>query len=334
MANNCLITKLKGTVQNDSLPYLNALMLEVNAGKSIFISVGTAPIDTSVKLVGNGHFESVNGVDLGKTYSFPGTNAAGIFAVSDGASCNVHITPKYNFDSLQLQGRSAGYGGIDDAIIDLSQFIYNNTLHNRPFYNLGISKFVSTNIEALNSIAEAPITINVSGGTFMESVNDVCLDTLLLAMDTNPKNQAAIQQTTSINVTIQNNTFAGTNTRTAPYINLSTLDSMVNIIKGNFRIGMKGDIKYLYKVVHDNTTDSTVYTEAVFYPQVTGSLEELVSFAQSKGRTTGKINIEFLPRWINVTYQGQSLSNLTITSSAKNYIAWDAQGNITIGDNA
>ena len=334
MANDCLVTKLKGTIQNENLPYFNALLVEVNARKSISINPGSAPINTSVKLVGNGHLESVNGVDLGKTYSFPGTGAVGIYAVSDGESCKVHITPKYTFDSLLLQGNASEYEGVEDGILDLSQFIYNNTLYNRPFYNLKALKLVFTNIESLNSIAEAPINFVVGGGTFMESVNDICLDSFLLAMDTNPKNQAVLQQTSALALVIQNNTLVGTNTRTAPYINLSTLDAMVNVIKSNFRIGMKGDIKYLYKVVHDGVTAPTVYTEAVFYPYVTGSLEELVSFAQSKGRTTGKINIEFLPRWINVTYQGQSLSNLTITASAKNYIAWDAQGNITIGNNA
>lgn len=335
MANECLVTKLKGNVQNDNLPYFNALLFEVSAGKKISVNVGITPINASAKLVGNGHFETSNGTNIGKTYSFPSTGEVSIYAVSDGSSCKVYITPKYNFDYLSLTGLTdTAISGIDDGIIDISQFIYNNTVGNRPFRSLHLRRFVFNNIESLNSIAEAPMYVIVSGGQFMESVSDICLDTFLLAMDTNPKNQYYLQTYEFLSIIIQNNFITGTETRTAPYINLSTLDSMTNVIKGNLRVGMKGDIKYLYKVVHDSDASHTVFTESAFYLDITGSLEELVSFAQSKGRATGKINIEFLPKLINVTYQGQSLSNLTIPASSKNYISWDAQGNITIGNNA
>jgi hypothetical protein len=119
--NDCLVTKLKGTVQNDNLPKLGVLKFYVPASTDQYIGLGAiASSDASnpCKIVGNGVDRAIQILPI----------ADGIVPISEGGY--YEITNKYCLAKITFSFALAASTPNDKAL-DISEFNY------CPLVNLG-----------------------------------------------------------------------------------------------------------------------------------------------------------------------------------------------------
>ena len=96
--------------------------------------------------------------------------------------------------------------------------------------------------------------------------------------------------------------------------------------------GLKGNLKYI-----NNSAQTVLIYLDEFVSNITGTLEEFVTYAQSKGKTTGSFGLRWASKYPNVTqlYNGvaKSLTELAslglVPNKEESIFSWDAQGNIT-----
>lgn len=297
---DCLVTKLKGTVDNEFLPPYDSASItflphETNAVFNII-----AP-NAVLKLAGNAEiWDTDNDVSLGKTATIKSSASSytHLAITPCDSDCVLFITPKYGqrLPALKFFAPSIGFD-IGDlkyfsdvatvympdpaAVVPTNNNVYGNI---NDINGSGITKLrlLSDNIEGdINSLLDSYLNksslteFSVSGGNLECTLGDWSAFTGI---------------TTTFNISTPKATGV-----------FSSLASMPNLTRCRFSIQM---------------------------PLITGSVEDFVAIAKTRG--AGSLRIDNIKRILpNITYNGVPIStNSDVADSAKT-ISWDASGNIT-----
>lgn len=128
MSKNCFLTRLKGTVDNNSLPVLGALMIHVSASSARkVITVYTGSTGTTAKAIG-GNFVDNSGNVLGDTLTIP-ANSNYTMYIAAPTECDVVIYNKYVLGGMTMQSPSA-------KLMDYSFDCVGNDYNGSLFVNL------------------------------------------------------------------------------------------------------------------------------------------------------------------------------------------------------
>ena len=101
----CLITKLNGTINNDSILKLGELRLSfTSTGSSKELSIGLKE-SQKLSIIGNGYFTDASGLNLGKTIDTSVGGTTTTFHVSDG-EFELSIPNKYKLSGLKVKNCS------------------------------------------------------------------------------------------------------------------------------------------------------------------------------------------------------------------------------------
>lgn len=310
---NCLVTKLKGSVDNDNLPIYNSIGFILKAGYSLSFSLGNLPFSFKIIVSGDGELKKDNTTSYGKSFEWVSENGdiqySGpnrIYAYS--TDCKVTLTNiKYTFDYIELIGNNGNW------VVDPNQFIFNTSTHKeRQKHTFSINGARFTNKMNISSIVSYSSMFRVIN-CYLVSGDDIgnVFDGMLSCVA--PK----------MNI----------NTGGRGLLNASSLIGHSEITK--LGVGLLGDIKYLAETSIATDGSVSIYLHAGYsgtQTWTTGSIEGLVEAYIQKGVTSGTLNIEFPSYFGAVTYQETPLSEHTeITSTNKSIVSWDAQGNITWG---
>lgn len=165
MSTNCLVTKLKSEVSNDSLGYINSFKFQVSENKAITL-VRRKDDDTGetavahLKIVGNGVFsDSTFEANLG-TELFNNTERTVYVKTSQG--CTVHVFDNYSLVAFNGPQNT----NLTNIIFDISAFNYRNRL-----------KYIMTDVRTDGSIIGNVTQISDDITQFKLSGSDVVLDT-------------------------------------------------------------------------------------------------------------------------------------------------------------
>lgn len=130
MANNCLVTKLKGAVDNDSLPEYGKVKIKINDGDVAPFYWGTTP--GTMKVTGSLYFTNQAGDNLGKTMEISSTLSS--YRISSGEGYLIlpykYTLPTY-IDFSFLKSR---------VVFDIHDFAYSNFIHYNDTINLSETK--------------------------------------------------------------------------------------------------------------------------------------------------------------------------------------------------
>ena len=295
---NCLVTKLKGTVDNEFLPLYDSagitfLPHETNAVFSII-----AP-NAVLKLAGNAEiWDADDNISLGKvtTLGSSATHYYHLAITPCDSDCVLFITPKYgqSLPGLKFDSPSEGFdigdlkyfSNIATIYLPGPEFPANNNVYGNinDINGAGITKLrlSSDNIEGdINSLLDSYLNKSsltefiVSGGNLECTLGDWSAFTGIT-------------------------TGFGVSTPKATGI-FSSLASMPNLSRCRFNIQM---------------------------PLITGSVEDFVAIAKLRG--AGSLRIDNIKRILpNITYNGVPISTNSDVADGAKTISWDASGNIT-----
>lgn len=295
MANDCLVKRLKGVVDNANLPVYNALKLEVANGNDVAkVIFGGVPVGSKITAAGSIHFTNEQGSeDLGKEITVENTPVT--FFVSAGSG-NVFIENKYSINYF--------YCVSPRVSVNIREFAYNTG----SFLTLGDGLGVTSHMNAYGDISN-----NAFKWTNMQfgSNGDI---------------------TGSINKTIES--FGEQLLELALYntnidFNLALLQQCPNLIQ-SFTTSRKtyGDISNF-----GFTKVTNVYINPDVANVLTGSIENLVANKIASGSTSGEFTLPWCSTFTKVTFNNKTLQqNVTegaIRQAGDTKFTWDAQGNIT-----
>lgn len=306
----CLVTKLKGTVNNNSLPKIGELRIKFRKVSSPSVDsqyLNLSIINTqSITIVGDGYFtDSTLSQNKGTTLSITGNN--NIVYVSN-TNCEVSIPNKYNITDLNLGNNSKR---IFNKELDLDQLKYSplNSI-NAPYVNLIGGLDSLKNITSLMSIIMQGS--NVTGN--ISSLKNLTLLKTLDLVNTNVigdlDNLKGLTSLTSIY--LNNTNIAG------DISSLSGLTSLNNLSLGN--TNAIGDISSL-----QNLTSLASLNLGCVNTMITGNIDifksftKLSSLALKYSKLSG--DIATLPsscRFLSMQFdKGSSVTWSTRPSSAK-----------------
>jgi hypothetical protein len=176
---NCLVTKLKGSVNNDSLPIYGAFKLKVVGNTELYFTDDASIISFDFEIIGDGHFCSNNTYsdDLGKTITaktvWVATSTSCILVVKDAyklarSSMSTAVEGDFSFlnyrDCVRIQFRVTqnATGVIDTKFENCTHFniLVNSGNNNKMAFDLGIFSN-STTIQYLtgrNGIAHGSLS--------------------------------------------------------------------------------------------------------------------------------------------------------------------------------
>jgi len=99
---NCLVTKLKGVVDNDNLPILNAFCIEVNdSDNHNVISIRNKTNAVTAKVVGNGGGVSLTNGDYVTELNIPADPWPRSIYLKKGSNYKVYLSNKFDIDTIQ-----------------------------------------------------------------------------------------------------------------------------------------------------------------------------------------------------------------------------------------
>lgn len=155
MANDCLVTKLKATVDNSNLKKLGVIKMHVTVSANAIIAMAAESIALAqgmkLKAYGDGYFtDSTRAINMGKEINFTGT------AYPAAGEYDIEIINKYNVATLSMNN-------ITIKDIDFSDFAYtdlnalagfsdtaNVNYNNIPDFNKIIATTLSNRLGKLN----------------------------------------------------------------------------------------------------------------------------------------------------------------------------------------
>ena len=113
---NCLVTKLKGSVNDESLRRLGEMKLHVDSVSNSVIFSLNLDADVTIRIVGNGYFVSNDNTNLGKTIATKNYDNKDIKA--NGSNFDVFISNKDTIKGIYLT----------NVVFDLSELAYCTSL--------------------------------------------------------------------------------------------------------------------------------------------------------------------------------------------------------------
>lgn len=301
---NCLVTKLKGTVNNDTLPKLGVLKMKASPVTISHASQATMKLTTNdtitVKALGGGYFS-----DRGYEYIETDKLTEKVINASNNvtlyfknASYDVEVTNKYSITSITIN--IAYINAMSVLSFDLSELAYCNNLTNVSIEYTNCTGDLSL-LSALPSLVEFDAT---GSEQLTGDIISVC----------------GISSLTGFRVSgsgiIGNIGSFGNSNITAFAIGDTNVEGDIAGISGSriktmflLKSKVTGNIESLAPMVQ---LTSIYCTHAI-----NGTVEGLAQGMINNGRTSGTLTIT-TPSGA-VTYQGQGRGGYTITFSGSNY---------------
>lgn len=305
MSNNCLVTKLKGAVQNENLPIYNVAFISISSRINNFGCYFSTGSNGNVKLTSKVPF-------------LPFGTQTKVIEYTISANSSLYFTIEASdFTS-------------DEEMKDLI------TIEN--YYNCKMAITYNGNYSK-SLFAELAPYQNV------ESLLKVCP----LELASIPKNNHSID----VNDATYYLTFNNLDDSSANFGNYGKYFMMPNIevITGDSSEGAllidgtddysDSNLLYLGGCFHGQTTHLPYKLRFLYAAWLQGRIEDFVSMAIAKGRTTGALIVAGLTYGDGVTYNGKTLHThfnenvlpmLGGGSGAGYCFVWDAAGNITLSD--
>ena len=305
MSNNCLVTKLKGTVQNDNLPLYNTLFADWvgytssedpsnNKVTSLCIGVSSdSPNNVVVKSKANFHMDTIAGSTLNEVMLVPGEKRVLVFIYNEIGTAPISelvcITGVYGTYEI------ASYSGTNDS---------------------GLLEFKDTAKNRINDYLEC-CPINVFGSYIPAEGSTVNVNYpldnikfLSLNID-NPDTIEGRNRRVIFNSPISPNieviqTYPSVNAY-HPVIRVSDIkNTNIKVLTGNERLdGTVADLPSTLMALKAGAFNTSL---------LTGDLIDFVTNARAKGRTSGHLVIATgTIKSSVVTYQGTSIKDLIAT---------------------
>ena len=293
--NECLVTKLKGTVDNDDLLKYGEFKFKFNADPGNVITISNVKTNSVYKIKGEGYFTDSTGVqNYGKEF----TAAAGeAYFIATGVG---EVICQHKYDMNLFTVVRGTYGSTE---MNVEDFSYSS--NNITYLVIGNSK-LRGQVTKLNG----KVNNAFSAELFDDQENLASfVRTFLDATNTSETNHI-LQLKQDFNANINN-------------VNLNMFEGRIDL---DVRVsGAYGDFKYI-----GDTRATAWYTPMSTAPRITGSLEEFVQRAIASGRPNG-ITLSYPKHYTNLTYQGTPLSeNANIPDVGQIRINWTDQGEVII----
>lgn len=315
MSNNCLVTKLKGSVDNDSLSKIGEIKITIAPGNTTaeclaLISGITDPSYPYARIVGDANFLDPNGGIIGKSLTWGDIKG-------DGISGNrVRVSPSNSEVTLFINVRynAIFFTGEKDTSHRMSMNIDEFAFNSNTFEYFTPTDYFGTNgISVSGDVSKLKLTIGLSpnmltltGPNLYGSINDLL-----------ERSSSYIQRLSTYNSKVRIDLSS---------ISWGSFTSLSIIFLGGETYGdfaVFGNIpllNYLYA-----TSNGAM-------AHLTGSIEGFVENAKTRG--AGSVKLPWPMNFTEVTYGGVKLPVATGTEggpihSADNTLNWDAQGNIT-----
>jgi hypothetical protein len=315
MSTNCLVTKLKGSVDNDNLSKIGEIKITIAPDDTIAECLALLPSSTDpsysyARIVGDANFLDSNGGIIGKSLTYGDVISGGI------SESKMRISPSESEVILFVNVRYNAIsftGSIDKSnrmSMEIDEFEYNS--NSFDYFTL-TNYFGTQGISASGDVSKLKLTIGRSPNL------------LILAC---PNLYG------SINDLLE---------RSSSYIEkFSTYNSKIRIDLSSISWGSLTSLRELYiggetygdfAAFSNIPSLSTIYaTHGDVMTHLTGSIEGFVENAKTRG--AGSVKLPWPQNLIEVTYRGVKLPAATGTEggpikSLNNTFNWDAQGNIT-----
>lgn len=275
--NNCLVTKLKGVVDNDNLNYLGWITINKLTGGVSQLIFKSQTLSVTCKIVGEGYFTNSTGTenygkeltithsDIGVAYFYVSGDVRKLLVKNDESLVNISIRDNYNPQSLKMNVEDLAY------ITSLKNFELSKT----PSYG-DISKLKGSYLRI--AIWETDIHGNLYD-VLQRSLNILTQ----LQLNTNVTIEGSLSP---IQLLSQDTILESINTYTS------------NQISGNFEL-------------LGNTNINSFQIGAVS-KDITGSIEQFVANKRSSGRTEGSLSF-IGTNYTAVTYNNSPITNNNVT---------------------
>ena len=145
---NCLVTKLKGSVNDESLRRLGEMKLHVDSVSNSVIFSLNLDADVTIRIVGNGYFVSNDNTNLGKTIATKNYDNKNIKA--NGSNFDVFISNKDTIKGIYLT----------NVVFDLSELTYCTSL--TEFVDWNTSSILTGDISIFKNLKNL-INIHIEG---------------------------------------------------------------------------------------------------------------------------------------------------------------------------
>lgn len=294
MANNCLVTKLKGTVQDGSLPILNTIRVDLLSSDLRIGDIETLLIGTGVSPV---VIESQVPFHIGST---------------SAASVTQYTIPANTLQNIVFTSSEMPSGALDNAfsirggIYGLTSFTY--------YLNSGWFTIKDADYNSLKFAGDLVNQVCKSKDEAFASVQIITIDD----KDSGNLGQkypyifTDTKDTVKILWSLQN-----TATGIKPMIVKDVTDKLPNV--EHLSIRFTGNI---------NTLPLSVKALYAVSSETVGSLEEFVADRRSRGKTSGVLAF-YTPQYTwPVTYQGTAIKDMSLSErpiiSNWSYFVWDA----------
>ena len=294
MANDCLVTRLKGTVQNDNLPILNTIRINLLAAG---LRIGTE----ETILIGTGN----SAVEIKSQVPFH------IGSASNPAVTQYTIPMNY-LQNIVFTSSDMPSGAVDNAVTisggvyDLTSLVY--------YWYCGWFKINGADYTTLGYAEDLVNQVCTSEIEALDNVEILCIDDK--DAGNNVRTYPNILPSTKTSVKILWGIYID-NVMATPIIDKNTLAKMPNLEHLNMRFyGNIKDIPLNVKVLYKPSSSTT------------GTLEEFVADRRSKGETSGVIAFN-TPQytWV-VTYNGVAIKDMSQGERPIidnwSYFVWDA----------
>lgn len=158
---NCLVTKLKGTVQNDELLPLGSLRLkfkqnQFNNAKSQYFTIGTqgSQQPVTVKLVGDGYLTTdINVPTSQKEFTIPANDNLQLFV--SNTTCFIDIFPAYEINQFFVGVSGDGEGNVKEIVNeDIIKYMSNLSrifTSEAPYCHVDLAWLTSPVLHTLNA---------------------------------------------------------------------------------------------------------------------------------------------------------------------------------------
>ena len=292
MANNCLVTKLKGVVDNDNLPEYGTLAFDVPANSiSDFVTFNIG-----------GFPGQVLSFDGGVTMETWGGNLI-------TSPYNISVDVPANFGLKMRSGNTKGTVRIKSKYAMIGGTLSNGLLAFPLKYGENNIKSISYWFKGMNFIF----------GLDSQHVNDITGNVEELVENCPTIQNIKVESCPNLDVNIDRIDFSEIVSFT--YYRSGIVSGNLSAFKNtnilSIGIGVSSEPGHVTGDIVDAFGSNTSINNLTIYdePNVTGSIEDFVAAQRSAGRTTGTINIGFTGS--GVTYNG---SNNILYSS----LTWDA----------
>ena len=313
MSNNCLVTKLKGTVDNGDLPKIGEIKITVAPGATKTFCLAILPVETPsdlpyARIEGNANFLDLNDNVIGKSLVWgdviSGGRSANQISVSPSNSeVIVFVTARY--DSYFFTADSDTSGRMS---MNIEDFSYNS---NTFTYFTPIDIYGYKGIKIYGDVTNLKLSVGrnannglfLAGPTIQGNLNGVIERSPNLYMLSTYDSKVRVDVTSLINCT--------------------------NVVLLYLGGETYGDIALLGNI---HSLQQLYVTHGGVMTHFTGSIEDFVQNAKTRG--AGSIVMPWPGNFTEITYRGVKLPAAIETeggpySSSTNTLHWDAQGNIS-----